>query len=59
MNDKFLNGFLAASILIATMLISGTWIYTANKRVSFESAKNTVITQKETPVPAKTGGCGI
>ena len=59
MSDKFLNGFLAASILIAAMLISGTWIYTVNKRVSFESAKNTAVTQKEIPAPAKTGGCGI
>jgi len=59
MSDNFLNGFLAASILIAALLISGTWIYTANKRVSFESVKNTAVIQKEVSAPAEVGGCGI
>jgi len=59
MNNNFLNGLLAASIMIAALLISGAWIYTAGKNVASAEQDNHGHDQAGISLPVKSGGCGI
>ena len=59
MSNNFLNGFLAASIIIAAMLISGAWIYTVEKNTASVELQNQSHDHGEISLPAKSGGCGI
>lgn len=59
MSNNFLNGLLAASIIIAALLISGAWIYTAGKSVIVAEQNDHTHDRVETSSLSKSGGCGI
>ncbi|MBI4992038.1 MAG: hypothetical protein HZB99_02365 [Candidatus Harrisonbacteria bacterium] len=60
MKNNSANNLLAASIVMAALLVSASWIYSVSKQVSAKTQGVRQADQKEISTPIKGGGgCGI